>query len=203
MKTENFKRNEKLKQAKKRDKKVVITDIAIRKVPYIKYVGLDNTQNTLMQQIARKVLILAKEMNHSNEVAITCDIDSNEPMKNMGVSFGAEYQVDISADTKSYHLLNSEEYQTVVVVHNHPSTKTFSVIDLNFLLFCDNIKILAVVTNQGNVHYILKEQNYDRMEAMIVLKKCIVKHECDKRNAMYHAAIDFLAVCNEVGLYYE
>lgn len=105
--------------------------------------------------------------------------------------------------TENFKRNESEEYQTVVVVHNHPSTKTFSVIDLKFLLFCDNIKILAVVTNQGNVHYILKEQNYDRMEAIIVLKKCIAKHESDKRNAMYHAAIDFLAVCNEVGLYYE
>ena len=60
-----------LEQAKKRTEKVYITDIAIQKVPYIKYKNLSEEQNHIMRQLARDVLALAREYNNSNEVAIT------------------------------------------------------------------------------------------------------------------------------------
>jgi len=40
--------NKELKQAKKRTEKIYITDIAIEKVPYIRYKNLSEKQNMVM-----------------------------------------------------------------------------------------------------------------------------------------------------------
>ena len=50
-----------LEQAKRRDRKVYITDIAIEKVPYIEYHGYDEDKCKIMQELAKNVLLLSKE----------------------------------------------------------------------------------------------------------------------------------------------
>lgn len=50
-----------LEQAKRRDKKVYITDIAINKVPLIRYYEFTDEQNKIMQELAKDVLLLSKE----------------------------------------------------------------------------------------------------------------------------------------------
>lgn len=45
-----------LEMAKKRDKKVYITDIAINKVPFIQYKGFTDSQNQIMRELAQEVL---------------------------------------------------------------------------------------------------------------------------------------------------
>lgn len=53
----HFMENDKeLKQAKKRTEKIYITDIAIQKVPYIRYKNFSEKQNMIMRQLARDVL---------------------------------------------------------------------------------------------------------------------------------------------------
>ena len=57
-----------LKQAKRRDRKVYITDIAIDKVPYIKYDGFTDERNRIMQELAKDVLLLSKERKDRKSV---------------------------------------------------------------------------------------------------------------------------------------
>ncbi len=45
-----------LEQVRKYGNKIHITDIAIKKVRYIEYKGLTNTQNSIMQRLAKEVL---------------------------------------------------------------------------------------------------------------------------------------------------
>lgn len=52
---------DRLNQSKRRDKKIYITDIAIDKVPYIKYDGFTDERNQIMQELAKDVLVLSKE----------------------------------------------------------------------------------------------------------------------------------------------
>ena len=47
-----------MEQAKRRDRKIYITDIAIEKVPFIEYHGFDNERSKIMQELAKNVLIL-------------------------------------------------------------------------------------------------------------------------------------------------
>lgn len=117
--------SENLGQAKKRNAKVWITEVAIEKVPFIEYKGLTEKQNENIQKIAQEVLRLSREQNESNEVAITCDLADENMMDNYGVAFGDEMSVSVNADTLSFHILMTAREATVIVLHNHPSTKTF------------------------------------------------------------------------------
>ncbi len=56
-----------LEQAKKHNRKVYITDIAVSKVSYIEYYGFTNEQNQIMQTLAKEVMLLSKNENKSIE----------------------------------------------------------------------------------------------------------------------------------------
>ena len=77
METDSLDRNlESMEMAKKRDHKVMITDEAINKVPSIKYRHIPKEQHYVITELAREALIVSKDENESNEVAITyrmCD----------------------------------------------------------------------------------------------------------------------------------
>lgn len=196
--------NSNLRQAKKRDKKVKITDIAIAKVPYIEYKGFTSAQNKIIQQLAKEVLIFSSRENDSNEVAITCDLDVENPLEEYGIAFGGEYDVDVCSDTRSYHLLHFGKKATVILIHNHPSTKTFSLVDLQFLLIYTRIKMLVLVSNQGTVHYIQKGKEYDRDAAVKLIRKCAEEYNIESSVAeRYRASLAFLVRCSEVGLFYS
>ncbi|MBO5068823.1 MAG: hypothetical protein J6C37_00440 [Roseburia sp.] len=193
-----------LGQAKCRNCKVYITDIAIEKVPFVEYHGFDEDKNKIMQELAKNVLILSKEENDSNEVAITCDLGTVNPLEQFGISLGTEHEVNILADTLSNHIIVSQESVAVVVLHNHPSTQTFSLQDIQFYLEYPMLKVIVVVSNQGTVHYMMRDKNYDYKKAFQLFRECIADL---RRNSpvkeQYLAALSFLAKCSEVGLYYR
>lgn len=193
-----------LKQAKRRDRKVYITDIAIDKVPYIKYDGFTEERNRIMQELAKDVLLLSKERNDSNEVAITCDLGAENPLGSFGVSLGTEHEVDILADTLSNHIIVSRESVAVVVLHNHPSTQTFSLQDIHFFIRHPMIEVIVVVSNQGTIHYLKRDIEYDYKKAFQLFQECICELGKDSpKMEMYMASLTFLAKCSEVGLFYR
>lgn len=196
--------NKELEQAKKRMEKIYITDIAIEKVPYIQYKNLSEKQNMIMRQLARDVLSLSKEFNDSNEVAIICDIDADMPLDEYGISYGTEHSVQITSDTLSNHILTSADSVSVVVLHNHPSSQTFSLEDIRFFLVYSTVAVISVVSNQGTVHYLYKDRQYDFHKAFALFKKVAVKvSENPTVKEYYDLALSFLKQCGEVGLFYK
>ena len=193
-----------LEQAKRHNRKVYITDIAIDKVPYVEYQGFSDERNKIMQELAKDVLRLSKEENESNEVAITCDLGADDPLDNFGVSLGTEHEVDILADTFSNHMIVSQKSVAVVVLHNHPSTQTFSLQDISFFIQYPMIEVIVVVSNQGTVHYLKRDKGYDYKKAFELFRDS-VSYLNKKSSVMeqYLAALSFLAKCSEVGLYYR
>ena len=190
--------------AKKRDKKVFITDIAIEKVPLIQYRGLSDMENDALYQLAKLVLLTSQTENNSNEVAITCTLDGNNPLERIGISFGNEHEVDICADTASNHLILSAQRCAVVVLHNHPSTQTLSVEDIRLFLHFESIKIMVVVTNQGTIHYLSKDNEYDYCASVELYKECISGLTSKSKIKEYYiASLTFLTRCSEVGLFYH
>lgn len=190
--------------SKSRDKKVEITDIAISKVPFVKYHNFDENRNYIMQELAKDVLRLSKEENNSNEVAITCDLGCDNPLEEFGVVLGTEHEVDILADTFSNHIIVSQKSVAVVVLHNHPSTQTFSLQDIQFFLEYPMLEVIVVVSNQGTVHYLMRDEEYDYKNAFLLFKKCIedLSRESSTKD-LYLASLSFLAKCSEAGLYYR
>ena len=195
---------EELEQAKRRDRKIYITDVAIDKVPLIEYKGFTEIQNKIMQVLAQEVLTVSKDINESNEVAITCDLGGQDPLDNYGVALGTEHEVNILADTLSNHILFSRESVAVVILHNHPSSQTFSLQDIQFFIEFPMIEVIVVVSNQGTVHYLKRDKDYNVKQAIILFKECI--DGLSKNSPMlevYLASLSFLAKCSEVGLYYH
>jgi proteasome lid subunit RPN8/RPN11 len=193
-----------LEQAKRHDRKVYITDVAIDKVPYVEYQGFTTEQNKIMRELAKDVLLLSKEENESNEVAITCDLGAENPLKNYGVALGTEHEVDILADTFSNHIIVSQKSVAVVVLHNHPSTQTFSLQDIQFFIQYSMLEVIVVVSNQGTVHYLKRDKGYDYQQAFRLFRECI--EDLDQNSPVleqYLASLSFLAKCSEVGLYYR
>lgn len=196
-------KNNKL-NAKKRNKKIPITDIAINKVSYIQYKNFTNEQNDIMYELAKNVLYLSQNANHSNEVAITCDLNSDAPLESYAVCYGNEHSVDVCSDTASNHIIVSSTSYTVVVLHNHPSTQTFSLEDIFFFLTYATIKVIVVVSNQGTIHYLSKDLSYNFENAYNLFMECTqVTSKISSARQSYVASLSFLVRCSEVGLYYS
>lgn len=139
--------------AKKRDKKVYITDIAIEKIPLIQYKGLNDRENDVLYQLAKLVLLTSQTENDSNEVVITC---------------------------------------------------TLSIEDVRFFLHFESIRIMVVVTNQGTVHYLCKDKEYNYNASMELYSECIVGLTAKSEVQEYYmASLTFLTRCSEVGLFYH
>lgn len=189
--------------SKNKFKKVYITDIAIKKVPLIEYKDLTKKQNLIMRHFARQVLIISKKYNNSNEVAITFDIKDDKVLKNYGISMGDERSVDVCADTLSNHLIRASKGCSIVIYHNHPSRQTFSLQDIVFFLLYQSINIMALVSNQGTVHYLYKDKKFDYNKAYD-----IIEEETDdltnksKKEMIYNATLRFLSRCTEAGILY-
>jgi len=184
--------------SKDRFKKVDITDVAIKKIPFIQYKGLTREQNEVLYDLARATLLRAKTENNSDEVAFVVDLDN--PESDQGYVKGDEHGVDIDADSTSYHLQRAG--MKTAIIHNHPSTQTLSIQDIRLFLHHDPVIYIVVISNQGTVHYLMKDKNYDfyaaeklRAECCTGLKKDVKEH--------YRAALDFLTHCSEVGLFYQ
>lgn len=100
---------EDLEMAKKRDHKIVITEEAIEKVPFIRYKEIPEEEYPIIQMLAKKVLQLSRDENESNEVAITYSMDNTEEQKEaeqcFGVDFGDDHSADPMRDSYSYHLI--------------------------------------------------------------------------------------------------
>ena len=53
-------------EANKRDHKIEITDIAIEKVPYVKYKEIPDMYYNILQELAKMVLVYSRDNNDCN-----------------------------------------------------------------------------------------------------------------------------------------
>ena len=175
--------------------------MAIKKVQRISYNGLTDEQNEMLYRLSRMVLMKAQQENDSNESAFTVDLD--DLGGELGEINGTEHYVDIDADSTSYHLLRAGK--NVAIVHNHPSTQTLSIQDIQLFLHFDPVIYIVVVSNQGIVHYLMKDRYYEFYAAESLRAECCADLQRGVSSAKdyYHAALDFLAHCSEAGLFYQ
>lgn len=170
---------ESMEMAKKRDYKVMIMDEAINKVPSIKYRHIPEDQHHIITELAKEALIVSKDENNSNEVAITyrmCDtsrLSEDQRRSVIGIALGDDHSVDPEEDTVSYHLLNATADCIVVIVHNHPSLSKISLADVRYLLRYHSLKMIVAVTNLGSITYVVKSESYDRTKAVDLYDKCV------------------------------
>lgn len=196
-----------LEMAKKRDKKVLITEEAIRKVPYIRYKEVPEAEYDIIQSLAKRVLELSRERNDSNEVAITYSYDPDMILAEedlVGVHFGDEHSVDPLADPQTFHLIMKSQECAVVSLHNHPSLSLVSLMDIRFFLRYHSIKLLVIVSNLGSISYLVKSSKYDYTSAIEFVNNIIAMHNAAGNIKGYQRAVQyFLSNCYKVGIIYE
>ena len=173
----------------------------------IRYPGIPEEQYEILRQIAREVLIISRDRNDGNEVAITYSLDSqrlkSEGKAYYGVALGDRSSVDPGEDAAAYHLLNSSGRNVVVTVHNHPSLSLISLADAAFLLEYASVKMIVAVTNLGGIFYLTKAERYNHDEAVLLFRKAaMVAEDPASLKSRQDAAKFFLTHCKSVGLLY-
>ncbi len=197
-----------LEMAKKRDHKIMITDEAIRKVPRIKYKNIPENEYDIIQELAKNVLLISKNENNSNEVAITYEMNSMKCIQNgedyIGVALGSEHEVDPISSTISYHLVVSAKECIIIVLHNHPSLSNFSLSDVQFFLRYESIRMMVVVTNLGNISYLVKGEKYVYEKAVELFNEAVYSsNEARDLKGLQKAADYFLKNCYIAGIVYD
>lgn len=211
METDNSDKNlESMEMARKRNRKVMITEEAINKVPSIIYRHIPKEQHSVITELAREALIVSKDENDSNEVAITyrmCETSklSEDQRKNViGIALGDDHSVDPEEDAVSYHLLNATADCIVVIVHNHPSLSKISLADVSYLLRYHSLRMIVAVTNLGSITYVVKSDDYNRAKAVELYDKCVEMYNASDDLKGYQKATNyFLNNCYEVGLAHD
>ncbi|MGM9571723.1 MAG: hypothetical protein ACI3ZR_05820 [bacterium] len=194
----NNKGDGKLEQAKKRDHKILITDIAIEKVPYIAIDGFTDEQNKMLQQEHKNVLKIAKEQNDSNEVLSICNSNFSKCIYTMGTEFG----VDPNKNMEAVLFIKLAKPLSLKYIHNHPSTNSFSTVDISTFILEDTISTMSVVTNQGEVYVLHKSQKYDYNKVKTLFIGIIQSY--NKKNFNGDEVVKrFLKNCQSGGVYYE
>lgn len=186
-------------QQKKRNRFRKITNVAITKTQKVFLEGFNEEQNIYIWERQKRLLSVAKEINLSREVGILMDIVTWEEW----VILGKKNRIEMRDNLEAYLRFKQNRKNTLLFMHNHPNTSTFSGKD--FKTFCTNesLYMIIVVGNDGTVHVLYKTKNFDKENALLLYYKLAMGKYANKRNNGMLAMKELLKRCNEIGLVYK
>lgn len=156
--------SEKLKEQRSEPKRIIpvtpITDKAIENVPVVEIPGYTHEECEKIAQQHKELLKYARDKNNNNEVAFVF----RKGLQDKSIYEGAADEIDLG-----YAL--SGKGEAVVILHNHPRNKSFSLRDVNMFISVSEIKTLTVVKNNGAVEIITKNENFDSLKAKLLLTR--------------------------------
>lgn len=194
-----------LHQSKVREKAVAINDIAIRKVSQMKFDGFTEQENFLIWQYHKLLLRLAQELCHERknieyEYGIMLNLNTWEHIEIEGVRGG----VYIDSCMEAKYALENGRKNSILYMHNHPSTGTFSATDIKTFLLNDAIFIMTAVGNNGVVYSIQKTRDSDIYGFLTKYFEAVEKYKkLGYRNDATLAIRDTLKVASKYGLIYK
>ncbi|HNX65172.1 MAG TPA: phage minor capsid protein, partial [Oscillospiraceae bacterium] len=186
-----------LEQAKKRDKKIYVTDVAIEKVGAVNLSDFSEHQIATMQAKHKELLKLAKTKNNSNEVLLIDDLEFKSEVSILGEEFG----VAPAENPFAVSIIEKADKKSLIYMHNHPSTNNFSVSDIDTFICESSVKTLSVVTNQGEVYILNKLKQFDYNKTRAILKEIydsFIDEEIDDKDFVS----EFLKLCEKGGIEY-
>ncbi|MGS3991589.1 minor capsid protein [Staphylococcus pseudintermedius] len=148
-------------------KKVYITEQAIDKVKLVKIPGHTDEENKFIQEKHKELLKDAKENNNSDEVAYL--LKGDKVVKEYGTQTG----VDFSPGSESSRMLSESKKNSVTMLHNHPGSSIFSLTDLAIFIANDSIKTLTIVTNRGQIKYIVKTEKFSKARSKQIIRPIV------------------------------
>lgn len=187
-----------MEQAKTRDHKITINDIAISKADPPSIPGFTDEQNQKFSDLHKELLKKSMEENDSNETACLFDpISLNYVFQHGGIN-----SVDILDNPEAFSMINSDRYSGLYLLHNHPSTRTFSYADIGVLLLYNNIEGITVITNDGDVQCLVKTNKYSFDKAYKILQSIRREYKSDVPDEQEDAEIvkKFIKNSKKVGI---
>ena len=181
-------------QAKKRDRKIMITDVAIDKVPCVKMPNISMQECERIQAAHKRLLRIAQAQNESNEVLAILSFANMDEIHVLG----NEDEVNPETDMKARAAFLSSRYGELMYLHNHPSTNIFSMADIDTFITQGGIGLISVVTNQGEVYILHKNHRYtyEKARDLLFLIREAVSEDTEKMIDM------FLRDCKKAGIDY-
>lgn len=188
----------------KRNHPIAVTDIAIDKVPCIKLRGFSSDQNRLIQRMHKELLERVKILcdacgSDSMEVARLIDLHTWDYWEIEGKE---ERIVRLKDNPKAKQAMDTSPKNSLLLMHNHPSTGTFLGEDLKTFCNTDSLYIMAVVGNDGSIYVLIKDVGFDAAEAMRAYGYFAEKYKKYKNNGT-RAVRALLKDAKLFGLYYK
>lgn len=187
-----------MEQAKKRDHKIYITDTAIAKVGKVKLTDFSDEQADDMQTKHKELLKLAKQRNDSDEVLFIDDLSFKSEVQILG----DEFSVSPGKNPFAVSIIMNAKRQSLVYLHNHPSINNFSIADIDTFICEGAIKVMTVVTNQGEVYALNKTAKYDYNKARHIMAETLNSFT-DGEIDNHEFVKQFLKNCDKGGIEYE
>ncbi|GHU41507.1 hypothetical protein FACS1894111_03900 [Clostridia bacterium] len=159
--------------SKNRNKKICITNTAIEKISKIQVNELTDEQNSKLCKLHKKLLRKSKEENDSNEVLIAWNLYTGET----AIVYGDRKSViiDLLIDVDMAVLRSNAFDYEIAYLHNHPSTSKFSYTDIYTFIDDNKLRLMSVVTNQGEVYIISKNEKYERKSVVALFNETVLK----------------------------
>lgn len=121
--------------------------------------------------------------------------------------YGERNYVNYGANIDVQVLKRNSYANELIIAHNHPSTQSFSFADIAVFLLDEYIGVSTVVTNQGQIYCLRKQERFDYNKARQLLYRVYDRHalEDDPVDAgcQAMAAKEFLRQAEKVGVWYE
>lgn len=91
-------------------------------------------------------------------------------------------KIEMKDNLDAYKKLKGNRKNTLLFMHNHPSTSTFSGED--FKTFCNNdsLYIITIVGNDGSVQTLTKTKSFDKDAALSFYHHLAMKKYINKKN---------------------
>lgn len=162
------------KQALHENKKgpiTVITESAINRVPFMKLTRLTEKEAKKLQAIHKRLLEESRVHNQSNEVGYKMTPD----FKPKETKYGSDDKLifsSVSISPKTY------------VAHNHPRNNSYSINDLLFFYENEDVQLLTIVKNNGNIE-LLDKANFDKSKFKTLVRRNIKKYTSNKGEIDY------------------
>lgn len=153
----------------------VITESAINRVPLMKLTRLTEKEAKKLQAIHKRLLEESRVHNQSNEVGYKMTPD----FKPKETKYGSDDKLifsSVSISPKTY------------VAHNHPRNNSYSINDLLFFYENEDVQLLTIVKNNGNIE-LLDKANFDKGKFKTLVRRNIKKYTSNKGEIDYDKVI--------------
>jgi len=146
----------------------IITQSIIDNIKPINISSFNQDENDYINEWIKVLLEFSMDENNSYEVGVildTLDWAQYDKVK------GKEHSVKFDTDKMRAWLQNYND--RLILIHNHPSDKTFSERDLLNFARTKSIHMLIVVGNKGSIYTLRKLTNFDKLQFAKQLSKVL------------------------------